>query len=91
MEMTFKLFEIQGMTENIDALEFYSKVFMNVPICSPAEFNSAYGQESEICMHSIFIVNRQLLERLRAGRLQAHHKELLTDQVQGLRLRICAS
>lgn len=38
MDLTYKLFEVQGVSENIDSLEFYGKIFLNVPIITPEEY-----------------------------------------------------
>lgn len=42
------------MTENIDALEFYCKIFMNIPIYTPEEYRALYGQENELCNEILY-------------------------------------
>jgi hypothetical protein len=51
MDLSYKLFEVQGMSENIDSLEFYCKIFMNVPIYTPEEYMKIYGEDSELCRY----------------------------------------
>ncbi|CAD8130294.1 unnamed protein product [Paramecium sonneborni] len=35
----------------IDSLEFYCKIFMNVPIYTPEEYMELYGEENELCRY----------------------------------------
>ncbi|CAK85751.1 unnamed protein product (macronuclear) [Paramecium tetraurelia] len=51
MDLTYKLFEVQGVSENIDSLEFYCKIFMNVPIYTPEEYMELYGEHNELCRY----------------------------------------
>ncbi|CAD8186301.1 unnamed protein product [Paramecium octaurelia] len=51
MDLTYKLFEVQGVGENMDSLEFYCKIFMNVPIYTPEEYMELYGEHNELCQY----------------------------------------
>jgi hypothetical protein len=53
MEVTYKLFEIQGVNENVDSLEFYSKIFMALPAYPKEALEKKYPnssiETSELC------------------------------------------
>lgn len=51
MEITYQLFEVQGITENIDSLEFYCKIFMSIPAYSPEDYAKRFpdAQNGELC------------------------------------------